>query len=202
MMTAAKDERHCEYLLEFDSTIGLQPMWLEYDAITRLATLRAELQSTLRIYSQQEQPGPSQTALSSRLATPCRLRSRTDARPSRRRSLVWNPPHSSASASASGHRKPRDTLPTCNHRTHRDPPAARVKQLDNLLDPEAIGRSPSLEAYALCHHCKFLKPIASELVKCKYCSQKDGKAVPSTLTVNGVTLYNGTCLARVPSGRN
>ena len=69
-----------------------------------------------------------------------------------------------------------------------------VKQLENLLDEDTMGRIIDFDVYGLCHHCKIVKHIETEMVRCKYSSFKSGVAIPASLTIRGVSIYNGTKL--------
>ena len=167
-----------EYLIEFDKSTGWKPMWLDYCSLGRLSKMREELLpqfspawGPMDLPHSQSSREFGSTARKSRSLRSLRITVEPKVTKALSHDSVPKPSgHKSLSASK-GHFKP-------------------VKQLWSLLEESTMGRRINFETHALCHHCKRIKPITTDLTRCKYSSQKKGLIVPNCLTINGCSLYN------------
>ncbi len=177
-----------EYQLEFDKSTGLKPMWVDYESLSRLSCMRAEhLPSFFTSDATGEAPraqtsmrmGPSRTPL--RETTQGKCRKRVDERTTSA---------SSSKLRGSSHRSQSGTTLSKSPRLSTKP----IKQLGSLVDEDNMGRRINFETHAMCHHCKRVRPIATDLIRCKYNSMNKGIAAPNPMTINGVSLYNSMAL--------
>lgn len=177
-------QKQIEYLLVFDHSLGIKPIWFDSDSTNRLSAMRMEqlpgfdtitptIQSKCQtVCSHLCSPSRTPSANNSHLlAMPTR-----SVKPFPIDSSVLRPCYT------------KDKKDCSNRERSSIPP---LKQLGSLIEEKIIGRTVNFSVYEMCHHCKQLKPITSHLLKCGYSSLKNGTAVPTCITIKGARIYNG-----------
>lgn len=182
-LTNNKIEReNTEYLIEFDKSTGLKPMWLDFESLEKLSKMREELIP---------QFSPAWTATDIKQTQPSRGVSTID---------IGKTPSRRSKSMKKGQKlgielriQPRADSLAKIHKNGKIIKSSTkpVKQLWSLLDESTIGRRINFETHGLCHNCKRIKQISTDLIKCKYNATKCGLIVPSAITINGCSLYNG-----------
>lgn len=174
-----KDEKEFEYMVEFDKTTGLKPLWLDYDSFKRLSKMREELL-----------PQFSPDWGTVKIVRPQPLRgiglSRHTARSRKSKSIARNRPLPKIEKKSSW-------SPSRSQKSITKLNLKPVKQLWSLLDESTMGRRINFDTHNLCHHCKRVLPMTL-LSACKYNSQKNGLIVPNCIAVNNTSLYNSNSL--------
>ena len=172
-------ERSFEYLLDFDKTTGWKSMWVDYASLERLSQMRTDLLPNFFMATPTVEITHTQ---SSRGMSTSRTLSRGSKSVGRKK--IEEVPAETRLPPRSATKKPTQKVAR--------PISKPVKQLGSLLDEENMGKRINFETHALCHHCKRIRSICTDLIRCKYSSLKNGIAVPSCITINGATLYNST----------
>eukprot|EP00826_Nyctotherus_ovalis_P056927 TRINITY_DN7769_c0_g2_i9.p1 TRINITY_DN7769_c0_g2~~TRINITY_DN7769_c0_g2_i9.p1 ORF type:complete len:234 (-),score=49.63 TRINITY_DN7769_c0_g2_i9:333-1034(-) len=177
----SKNKEDFEYLVEFDKTTGLKPLWLDYESLERLSRMREELLP---------QFSPDWGSVKVTRSQPLRgiISSRSSARSRKSKSIAKSKSRAMPMVEKENIRTPSKSQKSISKLNLKP-----VKQMWNLLDESTMGRRINFDTHNLCHHCKRILPM-THLSLCRYSSQKNGLIVPNCLTINNTSLYN----SRIP----